>query len=356
MRSLFYSLAGIAAALIGWNLSLLLRDLIKLILKLYVQIYIPFKYEFILFPIVASCLSLALVFTTIYLSNPTHYKANRRIRNDYLKMAGFTGILAGLISALITVIIYQTGWEPWSIRVVGWGLIGLGIGFAEGLCWLFLSVEGANSPVKTQLIKSPLFGLAGGLIAAMIIELIRGVIKLGGYEDPLGFIILGSCLGIAFTISTAPTYQVALRAGRGFGTIDPKTKKESNQAERPYPKIRNSSLSLVYRTPEQTRIEEGLSIQLSGKIAESLVIGSSEEADIFLPYIPAKAARLTLEQKQWKLTCLADRKVQIQRRLILENSRPTPLHHNQILTFYYEDNNDQYYRFIFYDRFLDPSS
>ncbi len=290
MRSLFYSLAGITAALIGWNLSLLLRDLIKLIFTIYDLSSIPFKYEFILFPIVASCLSLALVFTTIYLSNPTHYKANRRIRNAYLKIAGFTGILTGLISALVTVIIYQPGWSAWSIRVVGWGFIGLGIGVAEGLCWLFLSIEGANSAVKTQLIKSPLFGLAGGLIAAMIIELLRGVIKLRGYEDPLGFIILGSCLGVAFTISTTPTYQVALRAGRGFGTIDPKIKKESNQPERPYPEIRNSSLSLVYRTPEQTRIEEGLSIQLPGKFSDSIVIGSSEEADIFMPYVPAKAA------------------------------------------------------------------
>lgn len=366
MRSLFYSLAGITSALFGWNIALLLVDLIKFILKKISENEIESNIEtiifniervllpeIILFPIVASFLSLSLVLTAIYLSNPTHDKANKRKRKDYMNMAFKMGIVTGLISAIITIILYQPSWTSGTIRrVVAWGIIGLGIGLAEGLSWRFLTTEGSSSFTIDRLIKSPTFGFLAGLIAALLIELIREKIQLGGYEEPLGFIILGVCLGLSLTFSTTPAYQVALRAGRGFGMNMQKleeNKKPKIQPEKSIP------LSLVY-FDENDVIEEGLSIQLPTKKKSTLVIGSAEDSHIFLPGTPAPVAKLILEKKQWKIQCCAENKVQIQTKFLLENSRPQPLHHNQILTFYYEKDNDKFYRFIFYDRFLDPST
>ncbi|MDJ0731238.1 MAG: hypothetical protein QNJ33_14725 [Crocosphaera sp.] len=327
------------------------------------RIFLP---EIILFPIVASFLSIFLVLTAIYLSNPTHDKANKRKRKNYLNMALKMGILTGLISAIITIILYQPSWTSGAIRrVVAWSIIGLGIGLAEGLCWHFLTTEGANILTKDRLIKSPVFGFLAGLVAAFLIELIRQKIQLGGYEEPLGFIILGTCLGLSLTFSTTPAYQVALRAGRGFGIS---YKSLNNQQS--YPKITDSSKSNLGLTfvpfkclqkrkeedpTKENLIEEGLSIQLPSKNKSTIVIGSAEESHIFLPGIPAKAAELILEKKQWKIKCFSPRKVELQTKKLSINDS-LELHHNQILTFYYEKANEKFYRFIFYDRFLDPST
>jgi hypothetical protein len=347
MRLVFYLLGGIISALIGWNLSLVILDLFKFASKTITGSTFPFYVEFILFPIVTICLSVTLVLTTIYLSNPIHYKANRRIRNSYLKIALKTGLIAGAIAAVLTVIIYQGKFPPASVRIVGWSLIGLGAGVAEGLSWRSLSTEGAKSNTFERPIKSALFGLLAGLIAALAIEFLRTIIPLGGYEDLLGFTLFGAGLGMALAISTTPTYQVALRAGRGFGRA-----RKDNQSGN-YPKINDRSLRIV--NFEQTQIEEGLSIQLPRDTSQSLQIGSAEDADIFLPDVPAIAAKLSLERKQWRLSTPVGNKVQIQRRMLSENATET-LYHNQMLTFYHENTNTRYYRFIFCDRFLDPDN
>lgn len=370
-RGLLYSLAGITAALFGWNIALLLVYLIKFILTTISQNEIPssietilfnferiFLPEIFLFPIVASCLSVLLVLTAIYLSNPTHDKANKRRKPSYIKMAGIMGITTGLISAFITILLYQPTWTSGVIRrLFGWGIIGLGIGVAEGLCWYLLTTEGASSFTIDRLIKSPVFGCSAGFIAAFLIELIGKISQLGGYEEPLGFTILGICLGLSLTFSTTPAYQVALRAGRGFGMTKKQEQNKENKKSKPTIKLKDNTapLSLIY-FPDQDIIEEGLSIQLPNQNNSTIIIGSAEGSHIFLPRIPAKAATLTLEKKQWTIRCFAENKVQIQTKYLLENSRPQPLHHNQILTFYYEQEKDKFYRFIFYDRFLDPST
>ncbi|MEG3436421.1 hypothetical protein V0288_04755 [Pannus brasiliensis CCIBt3594] len=352
MRLVFYILGGIISALIGWNLSLLILDFFKFTLKAIAGSEIPFPSEWILFPIVATCLSLTLVLTTIYLSNPTHDKANRRKRGKYLKLSLQTGLIAGAIAALFSVVIYQGKFPPESIRIVGWSAIGLGTGLAEGLCWRSLSTEGRKSTTIERPIASALFGFLAGLFAAISIEFLRKTISLGGYEDALGFTLFGAALGIALALSTTPTYQVALRAGRGFGYRQPG--QPSNEEKKSLPEIRNRSLNIVY-FPDEKRIEEGLSIQLPRSSSESLIVGSDESADIFLPEIPARAATLTLEGKQWKLKCLFDGKIQVQRKLLSEDSSQV-LYHNQILTFYHEKDKNRYYRFVFYDRFLDPET
>ncbi|MEL4898370.1 hypothetical protein [Crocosphaera sp. Alani8] len=366
-RILFYSLAGFTAALLGWNVTLLLIVYpINLIIATISQKQIPSNLEsfllsitnvllpeIILFPLVASFLSVSLILASIYLSNPINNKANKRRRGKYITTSLITGVTAGLFSALITIILYQPAWTSGSIRrVVAWGIIGLGIGVAEGFCWYFLTTEGASSFSLNRLVKSPAFGLLAGFIAALLIEIIRVIIQLGGYEEPLGFMILGICLGLSLTFSTTPAYQVALRAGRGFGMNMQKLENHKKPRINPENSV---PLSLIY-FDDNNVIEEGLSIQLPTKNKSTIVIGSAEGSHIILPETPAKVATLILENKQWRIKCFVEDKVQIQSRYLLENSRPQLLYHNQILTFYYEKVPDKFYRFIFYDRFLDPST
>lgn len=374
MRRLFYSLAGITAALFGWNITLLFVDLIGFSLKTISQNQISSNLELtlfnleqtllpeiILFPLVSSFLSVSLVLTAVYLSNPTHQKANKRRRNDYFRIALITGFVTGLISAIITITIYQPTWTSGMIRrVVAWGIIGLGIGLAEGFCWRRLTTEGANTFSKDRLIKSPIFCFLAGLIAAFSIEIIKEITEIGGYEEPLGFAILGMFVGLSLSISTTPAYQVALRAGRGFGINDSRHNSSSQYPKIIYREKDDSALTFAPFFERETRkkldlIEEGLSIQLPRINPSPIVIGSAEGSDILLPGIPGKAAELILKEQQWIIKSFTKNKVQIQTKQ-LEDSETKILYHNQILTFYYEKDDSKYYRFIFYDRFLDPST
>lgn len=368
MKIIFSAIAGIFATVLGWSLSQIL--LIDLILTGFKQRTLPFRPEFILLPIVASCLAVAMVTTEIILSNPTRQKANQRVLPFYQKLALLIGIIAGLIAAFLSWSFYHTGMPDWLIRVLAWGIIGLFTGLAEGISWRFRTIEGATEQTNIRVQKSALFGLGAGLVAAILVELLRGGVKLGGYEDPIGFLIFGLIMGISLNFASAPTYLVALRAGEGFEAIDPKMdKRKLNQL----PQIQNNNLWFVYRKRNKmidnvlddprikdslddshdNVIQEGLSIQLPAKTVQPLLIGSSHDSDIYMPHIPENAAVLTIKRGNVTLISLVDESVQIQRK-VLTTKETKSLSHNQILTFYYKDNKEKYYRFIFYDRFLDP--
>jgi hypothetical protein len=353
MRIIFYLLSGICATLIGWNLSQLVILDFPL---LFGAKSLPFYPDFILLPLVAICLNTAMVTTEIYLSHPTKLKANWRNLKPYLKNTILFGLGIGLGTAILTSLLYQTGINAGFIRVIAWSLIGCLIGLSEGLSWRSRSIEGSTDKGKSRVWKSPLFGFIAGLIAAIIIELIRQPIKLRGFEDPVGFVILGLSLGLLLSFAAAPTYQVALRAGAGFEA----TKSVNNNP----PKLKNRDGQTFERlrfvTEDQTweTIEEGLSIQLPAKISnqQPLIIGSSNDAHIYLPNIPEQVAQLITEDGKLKLRCLVDQSVKIQNETLSARGKARELLHNQILTFFYQDNTKKYYRFIFYDRFLDPEA
>ncbi|WP_193888041.1 hypothetical protein [Fortiea sp. LEGE XX443] len=55
------------------------------------------------------------------------------------------------------------------------------------------------------------------------------------------------------------------------------------------------------------------------------------------------------------IKCEYEKAVQIQQKKLSQAETAT-LRHNQILTLYHQTNPEEFYRFIFYDRFLDPQA
>ncbi|HBE20768.1 MAG TPA: hypothetical protein DEG17_01065 [Cyanobacteria bacterium UBA11149] len=349
-RIYFYTISGIFSALIGWNLSQLL---IVDILKPFTNKPLPFNPDFIVLPITAVSFAVAAVITEIFLSNPTRYKANRRVLPPFIWVALATGTVAGLIASSCTWILYKTGATDSIVRIVSWSLVGLFTGLGEGISWRFRSIEGSTSKATQRIWKATISGLIAGIVAAILVEILRNMISLGGYEDPISFCILGLSLGLFLSVGTAPTYLVALRAGWGFEAIDPRYGNNNY----PCAKLNQSSnLRFVTLDEDEDIIEEGLSIQLPSKTNKPITIGSDSNADIIIPHIPEKAASLTISQGNVKLRCHAEGAVQIQSRRLVQKQRPISLMHNQILTFFHADNDNKFYRFVFYDRFLDPEA
>ena len=350
MNIVFYLIAGIFSCLIGWNIStFLIIDFVKI----FRQSALPFRPDFVLLPILATCLTVSIIISTIYLSNPTHIRSNRRILPGYLKTALAIGGLAGLSASIITSTLYQTEVPNIFVRVVAWGIIGMATGLAEGLTWYWLDKEASTSETRLRIGKSTLFGLSAGILAAIIIELVRTNLSLGGYEDPIGFILLGVALGLSLNWAASPTYKVALRAGKGF---------ESSEGSLTQSKIKNSCLKFTPAAfEEEDIIEEGLSIRLPSKFNRNLFIGSSTNADIYLPKLPERTAEIIIKKGEIKVRPLKDNFVKLQGKNLSDKKTET-LRHNQILTFYHEtnqdveetDREDKCYCFVFYDRFLEP--
>ncbi|NJM73013.1 MAG: hypothetical protein HC862_24295 [Scytonema sp. RU_4_4] len=352
MRFYFYAISGMVSALIAWSFSqIFLIDL----REFFSSKSLPFNPDLILLPIVAASLVVAMVVTEIFLSNPTRYKANRRVLPPYLWAALGMGAVAGLVASALTGVLYQTGVPAWSVRIISWSLIGFFTGLGEGVSWRLRSVEGKTRKAMQRLRKGALYGLEAGFLAAVGVEILRGVLELGGYEDPLGFLILGLALGLSLGFATSPTYQVALRAGEGFEAIDP----SYDDTERIRPYLKNPDLRFV-TLDDYKFIEEGLSIQLPAitkrQIKKQILVGSSLDADIVIPDLPLEAASLEVNERNVTLSCLTEGAVQLQSKRLAVGGKLVTLRHNQILTLFHALDEDKYYRFVFYDRFLDPEA
>lgn len=349
-RFAFYTLSGLISALIGWSLGqVFLIDVGKFFnqFSLLKDFLANFPPDVILLPVVAACLAVAMVVVEIFLNNPTRYKANQRILPPYLWAAVVAGLVAGLVSAVFTWMLYASAQPSGVVRVISWSLIGLFTGLGESISWQFRSIEGETSKAKKRILRVTLFGLVAGLIAAIIVEIIRSIIKLGGIEDPVGFLILGLSLGAFLSFGTSPSYQAALRAGYGFEIYIDQTGD--------FPKIKAPLRFVTEDSDEEERyIEEGLSIQLPSKLEKPLLIGSDTAADIYIPHLPQKCASLKLKKRNWIIKCLNEDSLRINQDLKLRGEEAT-LRHNQIITLY-SKNAKNFYRFVFYDRFLDPEA
>lgn len=352
IRLYFYTLSGIVSALIGWSLSqIFLLDLGKVMseipsLKDFLTNFPP---EVILLPVVAACLAVAMVILEIFLSNPTRYKANWRILPPYFWAALGVGIVSGLLAAAFTGIVYASVQESQNIRVISWALIGLFTGLGESTSWRFRSLEGQTRKATQRIFVVTLFGLIAGFIAAVLVEIVRYQIKLGGYEEPVGFLILGLSLGVFLSFGTSPSYQAALRAGQGFeiylGHSDDS------------PRLKSPLLRFVTEDTEDKEklIEEGLSIQLPSKLKNPIFIGSDLSSHIYIPNIPRECASLTIKGRNFTIKCITENSISVNQDLKVRGEQTT-LRHNQILTLYHENKTDKFYRFVFYDRFLDPEA
>lgn len=352
MRFFLYSLSGVVSALIGWSLSqIFLVDIKGLLIEnpLIEEWLGGWHPDWFLLPIVAACLAIAMVTTEIFLSNPTRIKANSRVLPPYVWGAFGSGLVAGLLAATCTWLLHISNFEPGLVRVVAWSLVGFFTGLGESVSWRFRSIEGNTRKATLRLWRTAALGLVAGLVAAILIEVLRQIIDLGGFADPIGFLFLGLSLGLFLSFGTTSAYQMALRAGRGFELYD-------RQSQDP-PRLKNPILRFVTEDSDEDEnmIEEGLSIQLPDRLKHPLLIGSAENADIYLPNIPEKAASLSRKGQDFILQCLVDGTVRVNQDEKLRQEQVT-LRHNQILVFYCNEQKDKFYRFAFYDRFLDPNA
>ncbi len=362
MRIYLYILAGITSALIGWNIGQFFLTDLGLLQQF------P---EVILFPCVAIGLAIGMVMNEIFISNPTRPKLSYRIAKTPLLIAFSLGLLIGLIAGGISQILFlpQIPVSEQIVRTFGWLLIGVCVGLAEGLTWRWHSMEAGDSKRFWQRFITSLVGAsAASLFAAGFFELIRTFLgtmpsEFKSIEDPLGFSILGLFLGLVFSITNSPSYLGALRAGTGFEytgpnyiDIDP----EQMSVNKEFPYINRSSLKFVSEDSTY-EIEEGLSIQLP--VSGTIRIGSAvKKADIYIPNLPLHAADFILKKRQTILSPNPRYFYTIEvNGEYLTDRKDITLKHNYVLTFHTmknDDNNNEekMYRFVYYNRFLDPQA
>ncbi|MEK0178413.1 hypothetical protein [Microcoleus anatoxicus] len=360
MRSYLYILAGITSALIGWNLGqVFLTDL---------GLLKPFP-ELILFPCIGVALSVAMVFTEIFVSTPTRPKLCWRIALLPLSIAAGLGIFFGLISGGIAqiVLLPQNPFDRRILRIVCWLCIGASTGIAEGVTWRWHSTEAGDAKRFWQRFQtSVVASVAASLAAVLILEILGqiGVFSgvLEGVEDPLGFSILGMLLGFGLSRSTSPSYMAALRAGTGFEYTGENYDDRfgSSNIAPAYPAIDKQQAKLKFVSDsESDKIEEGLSIQLPEK--GIIRIGSAPKANIQIPGLPLHVADLEMKAREAILKpnpkSYGSIAVNGNR---LDSRDNISLKHNYLLTFYPEDeyttNGQKFYRFVYYNRFLDPQA
>jgi hypothetical protein len=364
IRTWLYLVAGFVSALCGWNIGqVILTDLG--LLKQFPEI--------VLFPCIAISLAVGMMLTEVLLSNPTRLKLSLRTAKQSLKWAIGLGLFSGIVSGIVFQILSLPALHTSStmVRIFGWLLIGGFVGLAEGFTWVQRSVEaGSKSRAEDRLKASGLGGIVGSLMAAVLFELLRKVLGaqlpgLQNIEDPVGFSILGICLGFVFSYSSSPSYMVALRAGggfeymgnnyTGFGEDDDDISVSPSINQDPTDGIR-----LTFINNDDTAIiEEGLSIQLpsSGKIH----IGSAVKSHIRIPALPVHVADLELKGRE--VTLKPNGKfygtIDINGQKLYSKS-PVPLKHNHVITFYAVENSmlapEKFYRFVYYNRFLDPQA
>ena len=359
MRVYLYILAGIASALIGWNLGQFLLDA-----SVFQQ-----NPEVVLFPCVAISLAVGIVMHEIFISNPTRPKLNFRIVRLPILIAAGLGLLIGSVAGGISQILFlpQIPIPAPIVRMLGWIAIGSSVGLAEGLTWRWHSQEAGDRLRSRQRFRLGLLAASGAsVVAAVLFELLRLGLgqmpeALKGIEDPIGFSILGLFLGLTFSITNSPSYMAALRAGSGF-----------EHTEWEYDDIGSDNTSNNHRVPQIDRdllafvsdsaakdIEEGLSIRLptTGKIA----IGSEPTATIYIPGIPSHVADLEVRSRETVLHPDPDcfKAIEINGEPLAAR-KPILLKHNYLLTFHTLEEDGVYepkiYRFVYYNRFLDPQA
>ena len=361
MRIYLYLLAGITSALLGWNLGqIFLTDLG----------FLQQFPEVVLFPCIAISLASGMVLNEIFISNPTRPKRSFYTARVPLLIALGLGLLAGLVAGGISQILFlpQIPVPTPIVRSLGWLFIGSSVGLAEGLTWKWHSMEAGDSKRFWHRFKISLIGgITASLVAAVLFEFIHSCFdelpsSLKAIEDPLGFSILGLLLGLAFGLSNSPSYMVALRAGAGFEytgeNFDDDIEPHRSHSVPNYPRIVTSVLKFI-SDGEEEKIEEGLSIQLPSK--GKLIIGSSPEAHIQIPGLPHMAADLELKARQTSLipNNRHYRSIEVNGDR-LSSRRAVILKHNDLLTFHpkdqHESDEEKFYRFVYYNRFLDPQA
>jgi hypothetical protein len=361
IRASFYALCGIVSALLGWSISQILWQEVGTLLMLFVPKEFSIPPYIILLIIVTPCITIGMIIAETFMSNPTRYKANWRfLTRTFFKKVFIVSSLIGLFLGILNWTLLQSNWSGGSVRIISWIIIGAFAGLAESISWSWRSIEGTGSRVIQRILQSTCFGAGSGLLAASFCEVVNTA--LGQYQEPFGFFLFGGLLGLSLCFAAKPSYQVALRAGTGFEATKKRTRKSTtqlqvnNNAPTQIERLTLNNQSLKYIPDNDYKhIEEGVSIQLPGKSNKPIIIGSGDTADIYIPHLPEECASLQVNSDNVIIRCLAEESVKIQQRFLPKN-QTTTLKHNQILTLYHENNEEKFYRFIFYNRLLDPQA
>ena len=357
MRTYLYILSGIALALIGWSAGQVIISDLKWLEKW------P---EMALFPCVAISLAIGMVATDIFLNNPTRPKRSLRSGRLPMGIAGGLGLGMGLVTGLIT----QSLLHPEVrevipipdafVRIVGWVLIGGAVGIAEGLTWRWRSVEaGDEKRFRERLLSSAIASSLIALVAALLFEILRQLLDgqlpeaFRVWEDPLGFSLLGALLGFALSIATSPSYMVALRAGAGFEYTDGRSNDDPKIQKQLDPRLK------FVNNDDELTIEEGRSILLPGR-GEKIRIGSGSGAHIYIPGLPPHVADIDLYPGKTLLIPNSQAFGIIEHKGDrLTSASKIELKHNDIIAFHADQggyNGKKLFRFVYYNRFLDPEA
>jgi hypothetical protein len=348
VRFLFYIIFGFFTALCGWGLSQIAVDFLQLVrLDNFIPAYV------VLLTTLTPSIAAGMVSAETYLSNPTHYKHNWGVLSrGILKTVIIWGTFIGLILSAINWLLIGSGFSSPFVRIISWTLVGTFTGLAEGNIWAFRSVDGSQDRVRKRRQQSAVFCSIAGLLAGILFGVFGRFI--GIYQEPIGMVLLGSFLGLALYRSTKPTHVYALRAGHGFYLNRPDGLTASVNSV----KSREISISGNRDSdPQDKTIEEGLSIHLpqTGK----LTIGSDQTADIFVPNLPQKAAEIWFERDGVKIKALASDAIKVgvgvNIQCLLEG-KPQTIRHSDLITFYQQNNHEEFYNFVLYNRFLDPQA
>ena len=370
MRIYLYLLAGLISPLIGWNIGqFILSD---------IGVLTQFP-EVVLFPCIAISIAIGMVTNETFIGSPTKLKLGfRRVKVPLLIALGL-GLALGLIAGGISQILFLPQFAiPTSLaRSAGWLLIGIPVGLAEGLTWYWQNLEAGDSKrFRQRLLASMLTAIIASLLAAFLFEYVRNSFDtvpawLRQIEDILGFCLLGLALGLGFSLTNSPSYMVALRAGSGFeytnslfdeeleinvDAIDTETIDVSSTFNS---KAQINSKRLKFVTDSDLQeIEEGLSIQLPAK--GEVKVGSDQDADIYIPDLFPHTADLELKGRETllKINPSLVKKIELNGKRI-GSKKTIRLKHNDLVTFYpKEQDNDEekMYRFVYYNRFLDPQA
>ena len=391
LRIILYVIAGIFSALLGWNIYQIALLILKFLSNISNWPFFDLLRqwpEMLLFPLITVFVAAGMVLNEIFISNPTRPSINLKVAIRPLFYTVIIGSLVGLIIGGLLQILYlpQLNFSEKTVRIVSWLMVGITVGFIEGITWQFHSTEaGDKVRYRKRFIISLFAASLSSVIAAGIFENIRNSTQTTSeifqqIEDPLGFCILAALLGIAFTITTSPSYMVALRAGKGFEfrSTDQNNKETKpidtsyiGKKAPPQPVISDMKIkTLKFVSGNETElIEEGLSIQLpencsikiggikKKKMPNEDIIGS----DIYLPNTPPLLAEISINNREAKLVPNKKNYDQIEINFIrLDSANEKVLKHNTLITFYanendqYNPNQPQIYRFVYYNRFLDP--
>jgi hypothetical protein len=364
IRFILYILSGSFAALIGWNISTIIIDVVKLITEIVTgNSALTFTPDFIVLPCLAFFFAIVMVGTEIFLSNPTRNRNNWHKFRTYFLRTLLLGVFSGVIAAIGTFVVYKGTGVAFEVKRYAWGIVGLSTGFCESLSWLSRREKNLTNKGNPRIVKTSIFGLLAGLGSAIFLaeNLPRFRIFPEIYDEPFSFCMFGCTLGLFLSFATSPTFQVALRAGEGLEA----EKLEDGERERNLPILKQQlGLRFVVEPPSTGKnaklpnvIEEGLSILLP--TIRTITIGGHTDDDIYLPQIPASCAKIRVLFQSAEITIERN-----QSSVVILSPAPRPkadkdqkikytLRHNQVITFksQYEE---KLYRFVFYDRFLDP--